>query len=131
MRTFALLVASALADDLLHDTLQGPQGRISHGEAVGLGLRVVVAMSEDLGLLGDHDLGHRLESIMDSFELPTTWSLPGSSEIMNYIGRDKKRRAGQALTFVLLEGAGHPVVRNDVSEDLVLRGLGIIEDSTD
>ena len=74
-----------------------------HGEAVGLGLLAALRLSdaaelrdEVAGLLGAHGLPVALDERIDT------------GEVMDAVGRDKKRTSADGLGFVLLRRPGEP-----------------------
>lgn len=99
-------------------------GRISHGQAVGLGLLVALAVSEELlGL--DPGVRQRTLSLLLALGLRTTLTLPPAEELWAAISRDKKARAG-STGFVGLRAVGEPVWGLNVSRDLYTRSLEVI-----
>ncbi len=73
----------------------------------------------------DDELLARQGDIIRAFGLPLTAPGVDASAVLNAMRLDKKVVAGKSR-FVLLEGMGKPVVRDDVPEDLVaevVRGL--------
>jgi 3-dehydroquinate synthase len=88
---------------------------LRHGECVALGMVAACRLSHTMGLLDGADVT-RVETILGRFGLPTALSEAIETDrIMAAVGRDKKIQGG-AHQFVLLEGAGRPVVRNDIPE---------------
>jgi 3-dehydroquinate synthase len=88
---------------------------LRHGECVSLGMVAACRLSQSIGLLGEGDV-RRVESVLSLYELPVC--LPEAfpwSRISEAMLRDKKATAS-SLRFVLLEGIGRPVVRDDVGE---------------
>lgn len=76
--------------------------RYRHGEAVGLGLLATLRLS------GAPALRDRVESLLAEHGLPTRLDADlAIDEVIEAIGRDKKRTAG-GLGFVLLERPGEP-----------------------
>jgi 3-dehydroquinate synthase len=99
-------------------------GRISHGEAVALGLLVALRLSElVMGL--DPGIRVRVEALLSSLRLPTTIELPAVDDLLVAAARDKKARAGSS-GFVLLRTIGDPVWGVDVSRELLAEALEVI-----
>jgi 3-dehydroquinate synthase len=95
--------------------------RYLHGEAISIGMRVAGAISAELGLLSADDLA-RQQALLKRFGLPE--SAPGldPSAVLDATMLDKKVRAG-SIRWVLLEGIGNAVTRDDVPPDVVRRAL--------
>ena len=81
---------------------------MAHGEAVSVGMMLAARISERRGLLPAADVA-RLERLLLAFHLPVAVELEKNG-IMDAVSRDKKR-AGEAIRFVLLEALGRAVVR--------------------
>jgi len=92
-------------------------GTLLHGEAVAIGMTAAVRISRGMGLVGD-DVVARQDKVLKQYGLPTR--MPGADRdaIRRAMSVDKKTMAGN-IRWVLLEGIGHAVTRNDVPEDLV------------
>jgi shikimate kinase/3-dehydroquinate synthase len=95
-----------------------------HGEAVAIGLMGAAFIGERMGLI-DAATAARHRSILERFGLPT--SLEGVSveagtvdvdAVLEAMLRDKKVSGG-TIRWVLLDGVGQPVVRDDVPASLV------------
>jgi 3-dehydroquinate synthase len=91
--------------------------RYAHGEAVGLGLRATLWLSERLcGLPGDEaERGLRL---LDAFGLPARYQGATPEDVRALTARDKKAGA-EGVEFVLLEGFGRPRLRAQVPAGLL------------
>ena len=90
-----------------------------HGEAVSIGLVAAAKLSVKLGYC-DISLQERIESILESVNLPTR--IPSNLEPINLLQamqRDKKKRAGQ-LRFILIRGIGQVFVSDNVLDQDVL-----------
>jgi shikimate kinase / 3-dehydroquinate synthase len=90
-----------------------------HGEAVSIGLVAAANLSARMGLC-DYSLQERIESILESVNLPTR--IPSSlkpMDLLQAMQRDKKKRAGQ-LRFILIRGIGQVFVSDKVSDQDVL-----------
>ncbi len=92
-------------------------GTLLHGEAVAIGMTAAVRISRGMGLIGD-DVVDRQDKALKLYGLPTR--MPGADReaVRRAMSVDKKTTAGN-IRWVLLEGIGHAVTRNDVPEDLV------------
>lgn len=92
-----------------------------HGEAVSIGMRVAAMISRDLGMLGEDDY-QRQQSLLKRFGLPE--SAPGLDvdAVLDATLSDKKVRAGK-VRWVLLEGIGNAVTRDNVPDDIVRRAV--------
>jgi 3-dehydroquinate synthase len=100
-------------------------GRLLHGEAVALGLRVAAAISvQEEGLPLEDRV--RLETLLDLFGLP--WALPRvpAGRLLEAMRTDKKRAAGR-VRWVLTPRVGHASLPRLISGRLArsaLRGSG-------
>jgi len=92
-------------------------GPLSHGEAVVVGMRAAVAVSERLGRLGD---GHarRIEAMLAQFPRPPAVSRPERAQVRAALDRDKKANAGR-IRYVVLESIGRGAVEPALSEELL------------
>ena len=92
-------------------------GTLLHGEAVAIGMTAAVRISRGMGLVGD-DVVERQDKVLKLYGLPTR--MPGADReaVRRAMSVDKKTTAGN-IRWVLLEGIGHAVTRNDVPEELV------------
>lgn len=99
-------------------------GRLSHGQAVALGLLVALAVSERvLGLSAE--VRERTRMLLERFALPTRIRLPDLDRVLEAAGRDKKVRT-TGSGFVGLASIGSPVYGLDVSPELLAEGLEVI-----
>lgn len=90
-------------------------GTLLHGEAVALGIRMAAEMSVRLGLIRDDDW-HRVNSILDRFELPSRVPEEMTAHrFLDLMAVDKKVRDGR-LRLVLLSGLGHGIITSDFSD---------------
>lgn len=88
---------------------------VSHGEAVGIGMGFASRISAARGLLAPADKD-RIEALLRNVGLPTEVPVaPG--QILEAVWKDKKRE-GEALHFVLLDGIGKAVVTKLAREEL-------------
>jgi 3-dehydroquinate synthetase len=92
-------------------------GPLSHGEAVVLGMRAAVAVSERLGRLGPEQ-ARRVEAVLDCFPRPSSVPRPARDAVRAALGRDKKASAGR-IRFVVLEALGRGAVEPSLPEELL------------
>ncbi|MDE2745837.1 MAG: 3-dehydroquinate synthase [Chloroflexota bacterium] len=98
---------------------------VLHGEAVAMGMIAVAEMGCSMGLI-DEALVARHRRLIDRFGLPTQGP-PGLSrdEIVEAMSRDKKVVGGKQR-WVLLDGVGNPVVRDDVPAEIVSEAIDAV-----
>lgn len=89
----------------------------SHGESVALGMTAAVRLSAALGLI-DEAARRRIVATIARAGLPTTGVALDTGKIVDAMAFDKKVKAGQ-VRFVLLNGIGRAVIRDDVPPELV------------
>ena len=90
-------------------------GALLHGEAVALGLMGAARIGRATGLLDDA-LVERHHAILQRFGLPTSVDPAHGVEleaVLEAMQSDKKVAAG-AVRWILLEGVGSPVLRDDI-----------------
>lgn len=80
----------------------------THGEAVGAGMSAAVKLSELKGLLSQED-SNRIVTLLKNMKLPTEIHAD-REQLLDAIKRDKKRE-GESIHFVLLEGIGRAVIQ--------------------
>jgi 3-dehydroquinate synthase len=93
-----------------------PYGEILHGEAISLGMRAALFLSERRAGLAP-EVSARILALLEKFRLPLV--LPeaiGTETVMDRLARDKKFSAG-AIRFVVLDAAGSARVTDEVSAD--------------
>ena len=88
---------------------------ISHGEAVSRGMAIAAALSVKKGLLAKKE-HKRLGALLNNLKLPTYFG-PETKAVVNAIGKDKKRE-GNWIHFVLLNGIGSAIVDKITLEEL-------------
>jgi 3-dehydroquinate synthetase len=92
-------------------------GPLTHGEAVVLGMRAAVAVSERLGRIGPEQV-QRVGAVLDRFPRPPPVSRPTREAVRAALGRDKKANAGR-IRFVVLDGLGRGAIEPALPEDLL------------
>lgn len=93
-----------------------------HGECVAVGMVAACYLSVRMGLLDEASQREVVETIR-VYGLPTSLqtAVP-TEELLGYITRDKKI-ARDRVRYVLLEGIGRTVLRDDVPNDMVVEAL--------
>jgi len=91
-------------------------GDQKHGFAVASGMVLAAGISEQEGMLSVKELT-RLVDLLKSFDLLKKSHIP-AAKFSEMISKDKKKR-GDEVSFVLLEGTGKAVVRNLTVEKLM------------
>jgi len=82
--------------------------KVLHGEAVGMGMIMAAQLSNNLGLLPSAEVD-RLQQIVASAGLPVELRLDPDKLFLN-IRKDKKK-SGEFVHFVLLDGPGSTVIK--------------------
>ena len=97
---------------------------LPHGEAVSAGMVAAAHLArERLGA----DLVALHEDLLSSAGLPLRAPAVETEKVLAAMGRDKKRRTGDARhRFVLLEGVGRPVWGVPVAEEAARRAIGVV-----
>ena len=91
-----------------------PYGEMLHGEAISLGIRAALFLSERLAGLLPADSA-KVIALLEKFHLPLVLSPEITTDaVMEKLARDKKFSAG-AIRFVLLEALGNAKVVNTVT----------------
>ena len=96
-------------------------GSVLHGEAVSIGMMGAAYIGNALGITSDQDVD-RQRSLLKGFGLPL--SSPGID--VDAVGQamlSDKKTSGSAIRWVLLDGIGNAVTRNDVPPELVAETL--------
>ncbi len=97
--------------------------RFLHGEAVAIGMMGAAMLSHRLALL-PKEVVQRQRALLAGFGLPTRASDMDLSGLLNAMELDKKV-SGKAVRWVLLEGVGKTVIRDDVATKDV---VGVLEE---
>ena len=98
---------------------------VLHGEAVAMGMVAVAEIGCSLGLI-DEALVSRHRRLIERYGLPTHGPPGlGRAEIVEAMSRDKKVVGGKQR-WVLLDGVGNPVVRDDVPPQVVREAIDAV-----
>ncbi|SFE08370.1 3-dehydroquinate synthase [Roseivivax sediminis] len=100
----------------------GYSGRLLHGEGVGIGCGLAVALSARLGLCPQEDPGRVAQHLAAMGMKATLADIPGdlpdADRLLDLMGQDKKVVDGR-LRFVLTRGIGKAFVTDDVPPEAV------------
>ncbi len=97
--------------------------RLRHGEAVSVGMVGAALLGRALGILSG-EVVERHRRVLAAFGLPVSCGDVAAGDVLAAMELDKKVR-GRAVRWVLLEGLGRPVVREDVPVRTV---AGVLEE---
>lgn len=93
-----------------------PYGEMLHGEAISLGIRAALFLSERHAGLSSRDAG-KVISLLEHYHLPLVLASHITTEtVMEKLARDKKFSAG-AIRFVVLDALGSAKLINTVTAD--------------
>jgi shikimate kinase/3-dehydroquinate synthase len=97
--------------------------RVTHGEAVAVGLVFASALSETLGL-APRSLRVDIERLLARARLPIRASLP--PEVWTYLGRDKKARAGK-VRWILPRRVGLFSEVSDIGDKMLREAARLVQ----
>jgi 3-dehydroquinate synthase len=100
--------------------------RFRHGEADGIGTMAAGRMSVAMGLL-DPKVLDRQRALLERYGLPTSADGLDRARLLDAVALDKKVQ-GRKVRWVLLDGIGRPVLRDDVPDDIVGSALDSVLD---
>ena len=93
-----------------------PYGAMLHGEAISLGIKSALFLSEKINGFPAEE-SQRILNLLENFQLPLTLSEDITTEtIMGKLSRDKKFTGG-VIKFVLLTAPGAAEVSDEVTLD--------------
>ena len=96
-------------------------GAFRHGEAVALGLLAALRLSERrMGL--EPGVRERVRDLLTANGLATTFEGPSIAELLDHMGRDKKRR-GDRRNLVLLRAPGDVAVEAEAGDDEIAEAI--------
>jgi 3-dehydroquinate synthase len=95
--------------------------KLSHGEAVAIGMTAAARISAQLGMLEPGNVP-KIEKLLLKFGLPTSCQKVKPDDLITTIRFDKKTTLGET-GWVLLKGIGRGVTNQPVAEDTVKRVL--------
>ena len=95
--------------------------RYLHGEAVAIGIVMANALALRLGLITENE-NARIKGLLERFNLPTHYKIANADEFYNAFLLDKKS-SNSKINFVLLDGIGKAIIKNDISKEVVISVL--------
>jgi 3-dehydroquinate synthase len=101
--------------------------RHRHGEAVALGLRVALRLSERFAGL-DPAVGGEVAEVLERHGLPLGFEGPATDVLLEHAGRDKKRR-GKRRNLVLLRAPGDVAIEAEVPDEALERAIDEIRET--
>jgi 3-dehydroquinate synthase len=99
-------------------------GKLRHGEAVSYGMICAGWISNQLGHLSNNDY-QRLKKTIEKLPLPMLNNFD-QNKILPFVKNDKKTVSGK-LNFVILDTLGSATTTKDVSDELILNSLKVIQ----
>lgn len=96
-------------------------GRITHGQAVALGMLAACELAENKGLI-DGAIGERLAAALGRLGLATSMAPLDADQIWDIMQHDKKARGGK-VRFVLPTAMGQVDIFDDVPKDDVIEAI--------
>ena len=92
-------------------------GQYLHGEAVSIGMMGAANIGRGMGLMSDADV-ERQRSVLEAYGLPLSAPSVDPGSVLEAMRSDKKI-AGGTIRWVLLDGIGNAITRNDVPTEMV------------
>ena len=99
---------------------------MTHGEAVSAGMVMAIAFSEKRGLLSKADR-IRIENLLKKLRLPTSLSV-NRRKVMDALRKDKKRH-GEEIYFVMLNGIGSAIVEQISMHELEKETVAFLKEN--
>jgi 3-dehydroquinate synthase len=90
---------------------------LAHGEAIALGMCAASYAAMKLNLIDDATR-RRMVNLIARAQLPTSGIAQNVDAVMDAMFSDKKVKAGK-LRFILPDGIGHVVIRDDLPKELI------------
>ena len=97
-------------------------GRFLHGEAVAVGMMGAAYISHGMEMLSEEEV-QRQSDLLEAFGLPAGYGPEVDTVAVSDAMRSDKKTADGTIRWVLLDGIGSAVTRNDVPDELVQETL--------
>ena len=92
--------------------------KMSHGEAISLGIVLAINLSSKFGYLDDNSTIVRITNLLSKFSLPIDINKYNKKSLMYYVTKDKKSK-GKYVDFIVLNSIGSAEVKNLLIEELI------------
>ena len=92
--------------------------KMSHGEAISLGIVLAINLSSKFGYLDDNSTIVRITNLLSKFSLPIDINKYNKKSLMYYVTKDKKSK-GKYVDFIVLNNIGSAEVKNLLIEELI------------
>ena len=92
--------------------------KMSHGEAISLGIVLAINLSSKFGYLDDNSTIVRITNLLSKFSLPIDTNKYNKKSLMYYVTKDKKSN-GKYVDFIVLNNIGSAEVKNLLIEELI------------
>ena len=92
--------------------------KMSHGEAISLGIVLAITLSSKFGYLDDNSTIVRITNLLSKFSLPTDINKYNKKSLMYYVTKDKKSK-GKYVDFIVLNSIGRAEVKSLLIEKLI------------
>ncbi len=98
-----------------------------HGEAVAIGMVMANETAVKMNLMSVDD-ATRVKSLLEKYNLPTSYSIKDSQKFYETFFLDKKS-SDSSITFIIPQGIGGVKITDEVDEELVISVLNSFGDS--
>ena len=92
--------------------------KMSHGEAISLGIVLAINVSNKFGYLDDNSTIVRITNLLSKFSLPIDINQYNKKSLMYYVTKDKKSE-GKYVDFIVLNSIGSAEVKSLLIEELI------------
>ena len=92
--------------------------KMSHGEAISLGIVLAINLSSKFGYLDDNSTIVRITNLLSKFSLPIDINKYNKKSLMYYLTKDKKSK-GKYVDFIVLNNIGSAEVKSLLIEELI------------
>jgi 3-dehydroquinate synthase len=99
--------------------------KISHGAAVGIGMKIIALLCGRTGRISDDELRCILD-LIDAYGIAPRIKIPSADELLDHMKYDKKNISG-SIRFVLLEGLFRPIYNVAADAEEVRRTIRAYE----
>lgn len=103
--------------------------QLLHGECVSIGMVAAAYMSYKRNMISKDDLDTITETLK-KFELPVSVNGLNADMVVETTKNDKKMDAGK-IKFILLDGIGHAVIDDTVTQEEMLEGFSYVAEQLD